>query len=126
MRYITTVFALFSPVSYSNKSVGKKDPSSAAAIMMTKVSTATLCPVHPIVDKALNQLHRKNANKKTEEDNSRITDCISLVLRYVDNVLGDPKNTKFHIINCSKNIFSSRIGGLPGGFDLMASIGKMT
>ena len=95
---------------------------------MKELSNAALCPVHPVVHKAVLQLRSKakaSAVSSNVDVEKVVADCLSLISRYVKNILSKPDDEKYQKINCSKAAFQTRIGNIPGGFEVMASLGMI-
>ncbi|KAK9878483.1 hypothetical protein WA026_022379 [Henosepilachna vigintioctopunctata] len=54
---------------------------------------------------------------------SKVTECVDLLVRYLDNIIGNPSETKFHKIRCSNANFKDKVLPILGSTELLYAAG---
>ncbi|KAL1513965.1 hypothetical protein ABEB36_003299 [Hypothenemus hampei] len=54
---------------------------------------------------------------------SKVQDCVNILCRYIDNILGNPTETKFHKIRCSNATFCDKVAPLLGAREFLYAAG---
>ncbi|CAG9766427.1 unnamed protein product [Ceutorhynchus assimilis] len=54
---------------------------------------------------------------------SKVQECANILCRYIDNILGNPTETKFHKIRCSNQTFSEKVLPLLGAIEFLSAAG---
>lgn len=53
----------------------------------------------------------------------QITECTDVLVRYLDNIIGNPTETKFHKIRCSNATFRDKVSPILGATELLFAAG---
>lgn len=62
-------------------------------------------------------IHSCNYNR------TKISDCVNILCRYLDNIIANPEETKFHKIRCSNQTFSEKVLPILGATELLYAAG---
>lgn len=62
-------------------------------------------------------IHSCNYNR------SKVTECIDVLVRYLDNIIANPTETKFHKIRCSNATFRDKVLPILGASELLFAAG---
>lgn len=54
---------------------------------------------------------------------SKVTECVNILCRYIDNIIGNPTETKFHKIRCSNATFVEKVTPLLGAIEFLYAAG---
>ncbi|KAJ8963065.1 hypothetical protein NQ318_018529 [Aromia moschata] len=54
---------------------------------------------------------------------TKVTDCVNVLCRYLDNLIANPDETKFHKIRCSNATFCEKVVPVLGATDLLYAAG---
>ncbi|XP_028133703.1 UBX domain-containing protein 6 [Diabrotica virgifera virgifera] len=54
---------------------------------------------------------------------TKVTDCVNVLIRYIDNILANPEETKFHKIRCSNATFCDKVMPVLGALDFLNAAG---
>ncbi|CAG9839959.1 unnamed protein product [Diabrotica balteata] len=54
---------------------------------------------------------------------SKVTDCVNVLIRYLDNIIANPEETKFHKIRCSNATFCDKVIPILGALDFLHAAG---
>ncbi|ERL92676.1 hypothetical protein D910_09988 [Dendroctonus ponderosae] len=64
--------------------------------------------------------------KQTESEASphlAVQDCVNILCRYIDNIIGNPSETKFHRIRCSNAAFADKVVPVLGATEFLHAAG---
>ncbi|XP_044746500.1 UBX domain-containing protein 6 [Coccinella septempunctata] len=62
-------------------------------------------------------IHSCNFNR------TKVTECVDVLVRYLDNIIGNPSETKFHKIRCSNATFRDKVLPILGATELLFAAG---
>lgn len=54
---------------------------------------------------------------------TKITDCVNILVRYLDNIIANPEETKFHKIRCSNATFCDKVLPVLGALEFLEAAG---
>lgn len=54
---------------------------------------------------------------------TKVQECANILCRYIDNIIGNPTETKFHKIRCANNTFSEKVAPLLGAIEFLYAAG---
>ncbi|ENN78245.1 hypothetical protein YQE_05396, partial [Dendroctonus ponderosae] len=77
----------------------------------TKISLSTLQDV----------VRREFDSRNT--DATEVQDCVNILCRYIDNIIGNPSETKFHRIRCSNAAFADKVVPVLGATEFLHAAG---
>lgn len=53
----------------------------------------------------------------------QVSECVEVLCKYLDNIIANPEETKFHRIRCSNATFSDKVLPILGATDLLLAAG---
>lgn len=62
-------------------------------------------------------IHSCNYNR------TKVKDCVDVLVRYVDNILGNPTESKYHRIRCANATFNDKVAPIDGASEFLLSAG---
>ncbi|XP_060536532.1 UBX domain-containing protein 6 isoform X4 [Cylas formicarius] len=54
---------------------------------------------------------------------TKVNDCVNILIRYIDNIIGNPTETKFHKIRCSNKTFTEKVLPILGATEFLYAAG---
>ncbi|KAH1007115.1 hypothetical protein HUJ04_004389 [Dendroctonus ponderosae] len=54
---------------------------------------------------------------------TKVQDCVNILCRYIDNIIGNPSETKFHRIRCSNAAFADKVVPVLGATEFLHAAG---
>lgn len=52
-----------------------------------------------------------------------MTECVNVLCRYIDNIIANPTETKFHKIRCENATFKEKVAPILGASELLYAAG---